>query len=415
MSEILAPLEWYTEKRVVSQLIPYEYNPRKRTPERIQKLKESLEKFNLVEIPAINLDNTIIAGHQRVFALFEIGRGNEEIDVRVPNRKLTEEELKEYNIRSNIGIGEWDIDLLIEHFSEFDFDSLGLDLDFELPDDLKFGEEAEEDFEPEMPEEPRTVEGDVYELHSKQKGIVHRIVCGDSTDAAVYEKLLPNEKLDLVNTDPPYNVDYEGGTKEKLKIKNDKMASGDFYTMLYLFLQETFIRAVEGTPIYMWHADTEGENFRKALRESGWKLSQCLVWVKNSLVMGRNDYHWRHEPCLYGWKPGAAHPWYSDRKQSTVLEFDKPLRNDKHPTMKPLELIIYQIKNSSKQKDLVGDPFLGSGTALICCEQTWRMCRGVELDPRWVDVSVDRWVKYMNDNGLDYELKLNGKTIEWHL
>lgn len=413
--KLLAPLEWYTEKRKVSDLIPYEYNPRKRTPDRIQKLKESLERFNLVEIPVINLDNTIIAGHQRVFALYEIGRGNDIIDVRVPNRLLTEEEFKEYNVRSNIGIGEWDLDMLLEHFSEFNFDDLGLDLDFELPDDILLSHEDEQDFEPELPEIPKTVSGDVYELISKQKDIVHRIVCGDARYSESYEKLLPNEKFQMVETDPPYNVDYQGKTNKKLKIQNDKMSPEDFYTMLYLFHQECFINSVEGCPMYVWHADTEGENFRKSLREAGWKLSQCLVWVKNGLVMGRNDYHWQHEPCLYGWKPGAAHPWYSDRKQSTTLNFEKPLRSEQHPTMKPVPLIAYQIKNSSKQRDIVGDPFLGSGTTLIACEQTWRQCRGIELDPKYVDVVVNRWVMYMQENSLDYEVRLNGKVMEWEV
>lgn len=414
-NKLLAPLEWYNDKRKVSDLIPYEYNPRKRTPERIEKLKESLEKFNLVEIPAINLDNTIIAGHQRVYALFEIGRGDDLIDVRIPNRMLTEAEFKEYNVRSNVGIGEWDFDLLIEHFSEFNFDSLGLNLDFELPDGLAMANEQEQDFEPELPEIPKSIEGDVYELISKQKEIVHRIVCGDSRDADVYKKLLINEKFQQIQTDPPYNVDYQGGTKKKLKIQNDKMKSDDFYTFLYLFYQECFINAQEGCPIYVWHADSEGMNFRKAFSNAGWKLSQCLVWVKNSIVLGRQDYHWKHEPCLYGWKEGAAHPWYSDRKQSTVLEFDKPLRSEEHPTMKPIDLFSYQIKNSTKQRDIVGDPFLGSGTTLIACEQTWRQCRGIELDPKYVDVDVNRWVKYMKDNSLEYEVRLNGKRIEWEI
>lgn len=414
-NKLLAPLEWYTDQRKVSDLIPYEYNPRKRTPERIEKLKESLAKFNLVEIPAINLDNTIIAGHQRVYALFEIGRGEEIIDVRIPNRMLTEEEFKEYNVRSNIGIGEWDIDMLIEHFSEFNFDDLGLDLDFELPDGVTLGNEQEQDFDPEPPEVAKSVEGDIYELISKQKDITHRLICGDSLDADVYKKLLPNEKFNQIQTDPPYNVDYEGGTKKKLKIQNDKMKSDDFYTFLYLFYQECFINAVEGCPIYVWHADTEGMNFRKALTEAGWKLSQCLVWVKNSLVLSRQDYHWRHEPCLYGWKEGSAHPWFSDRKQTTVLEFDKPLRSEEHPTMKPIDLFTYQIKNSSKQREIIGDPFLGSGTTLIACEQTWRQCRGIELDPRFVDVGVNRWVKYMKDNSLEYEVRLNGKEIKWEV
>lgn len=408
MSNLSTPLEWYTEKRKVSELIPYEYNPRKRTEEKIEKLKASLAKFNLVEIPAINLDNVIIAGHQRIFAMFEVGRGEEIIDVRVPNRMLTEEEFKEYNVRSNIGIGEWDFDLLVEHFGEFDFDDLGLDLDFDLPLDISTNEE-EVDFEPEIPEVPKTNEGDVYELISKQKNIVHRIICADSQESSTYLKLLPKEKFQMINTDPPYNVNYEGKTGKKLKIKNDNLVADEFFSMLYLFFQESFINSVEGAPIYVWHADTEGENFRKAFREAGWKLSQCLIWSKNSFVLGRNDYHWQHEPCLYGWKPGAPHPWYSDRKQTTILNFDKPLRSDEHPTMKPIPLIVYQIKNSTKQFEIVGDPFCGSGTTLIACEQTWRQCRAIELDPRFVDVTVNRWVKYMKDNSLEFEVKLNGK------
>lgn len=410
-NKIIAPLEWYTEQRKVSELIPYEYNPRKRTPERIQKLKESLEKFNLVEIPAINLDNTIIAGHQRVFVLFEVGRGNETIDVRIPNRLLTEDELKEYNVRSNIAIGEWDIDILLEQFADFDFKELGLDLDFEIPEDVLLDHEEEKDFEPIVPVEPKSKLGDVFELISPQKELIHRIVCGDSRDADTYKKLLIQEKFQLLLTDPPYNVDYQGATKKKLKIQNDKMTPEEFYSFLYLFYQESFINSAEGAAIYVWHADTEGENFRRTMREAGWKLSQCLIWAKNSMVLGRNDYHWKHEPCLYGWKPGAAHNWYSDRKQTTVLEFDKPMRNEEHPTMKPIPLIAYQIKNSSKQRDVVGDVFIGSGTTLIASEQTWRNCRGVELDPKYVDVTIQRWIKYMKDNSLDFEIKLNGKKI----
>lgn len=412
IKKLKAPLEWHTEQRRVSDLVPYEYNPRKRTQERIQKLKESLEKFNLVEIPAINLDSTIIAGHQRVFVLFEIGREDELIDVRVPNRMLTEDELKEYNVRSNISIGEWDVELLIEHFADFDFEDLGLDLEFELPNEILQEPEEEREFEPELPEEPKTIEGDVYELISPQKDLFHRIVCGDSRSAETYKKLLLQEKFQLVVTDPPYNVDYQGGAKKKLKIQNDKMTPLEFYSFLYLFYQECFINSIEGCPIYIWHADTEGENFRKTMREAGWKLSQCLVWVKNGMVMGRSDYHWKHEPCLYGWKPGAPHTWYSDRKQTTILEFDKPLRNEEHPTMKPVPLIAYQIKNSSKQRDIVGDLFIGSGTTLIASEQTWRNCRGIELDPKYVDVTIKRWIKYMQDNSLDFQIKLNGKRVE---
>lgn len=412
--QILSPLEWYNEKRKVSELVPYEFNPRTITEEKLQKLKLSLEKFNLVEIPVINLDNIIIAGHQRICALFALGRADEEIDVRVPNRALTEDELKEYNLRSNINVGEWDLDMLAEHFSDFDFNDLGLNLDdFELPDSLVDSPEQEQEFEVEIPPEPKTKTGDIYEFISKQKNIVHCLICGDSTKSETYQALLQEDKFNLIITDPPYNVDYQGSTKDKLKIENDSMSDADFKTFLYLFYQESFIHAAEGCPIYVWHADSEGANFRSSLKDAGWKLAQCLIWVKNSLVMGRQDYHWKHEPCLYGWKEGAAHSWYSDRKQTTVLEFDRPNRNAEHPTMKPIELFSYQIKNSSKQRDIVGDSFSGSGTTLIACEQTWRQARVIELDPKYCDVNVTRWIKYMKDNNLEFEIKLNGKKLDY--
>lgn len=421
MNDILPPLEWHTEKLKVKDLVPCNYNPRKITPERLEKLKNSLEKYNLAEIPALNTDKVIIAGHQRVKVLMDLGRGDDLIDVRLPNRTLTDQEFKEYNVVSNISVGYWDVDILEECFADVDLLELGLDInDIELPsdilpDDLKQEEEKETDLTP--PKEPITVLGDVYELISKQKELHHRVVCGDSTNSKDYKKLLESKLFNLVVTDPPYNVNYEGGTKEKLKIKNDKMDNDSFYTFLYLFYQETFLNAEAGSPIYVFHADSEGANFRNALKDAGYKLTQCLIWVKNSLVMGRQDYHWKHEPILYGWKEGAAHPWYSDRKQTTVLEFDRPVRNADHPTMKPIEIIIYLIKNSSKQKDIVGDLFLGGGSTLIACEQTWRNCYGMELDPVYVDVDIRRWLQYMIDNDLDFEIKKNGQTldkVEWN-
>jgi len=416
MSELLiAPLEWHNEKRKVKDLVPYEYNPRIITPEKLEKLKASLEKFNLAEVPAINTDNIIVAGHQRVKVLMELGRGEELIDVRVPNRALTDQEYKEYNITSNISTGYWDLDVLAEMFGDIDLMALGLNVDDivipedSIPDNLKVEEEAE--FDPTPPKEPISVLGDEFDFISKQKGLKHRLVCGDATIASDYKKLLNGEQFDHINTDPPYNVDYQGGTKEKLKIKNDKMSNDSFYTFLYMFYQEAFLNTKPGAPVYIFHADSEGANFRMALKDAGFKLSQCLIWVKNSMVMGRNDYHWQHEPILYGWKEGAAHKWYSDRTQKTTLFFDKPLRNEEHPTMKPVELIMYLIKNSTKQKDIVGDLFLGGGSALIACEQTWRNCYGMELDPVYIDVDVRRWVKYMNDNKLDFEIKKNGKKM----
>lgn len=428
---LLAPLEWSTEKRKVKDLIPFEYNPRILTEEKKQKLKESLEKFNLAEIPAINTNNKIIAGHQRVVVLLEIGRGEELIDVRVPNRELTEQEFKEYNIRSNVAVGEWDLDILNSIFDDIDLLSIGLNVDdIPLPSDslpAHLQNEAEEDFDPEPPKKPISIEGDVYEFRSIQKKLIHRIVCGDSRAPEVYATLLNGELFQLLVTDPPYNINYEGGTKDKLKILNDNMSSDDFYTFLFGFYRECFLNTVPGASIYVFHADTEGINFRKALKDAGFKLSQCLVWLKNSIVMGRQDYQWKHEPCLqgevpfaevlehdpilYGWKEGAAHSWYSDRKQTTILQFDRPFRSKEHPTMKPIDMIIYLIKNSSKQKEIVGDSFSGSGTTLIACEMSWRQARVIELDPRFVDVNVKRWVKYMRDNHLQYEVFKNGKLI----
>jgi DNA modification methylase len=420
MSEMLAPLEWHTEKIKVKDLVPCEYNPRKITPERLQKLKNSLEKYNLAEIPAVNTDMMIIAGHQRVKVLMDLDRGEEFIDVRVPNRTLTEQEFKEYNVVSNVSVGYWDVDILEECFADVDLLDLGLNLDEItipediVPDDLKEEEESEVDLTP--PKDPISITGDVYDLISKQKKLHHRVMCGDSTNSEDYSKLLGGAQFDLIVTDPPYNVNYEGGTKDKLKIQNDKMDNDSFYTFLYLFYQESFLNSRPGAPVYVFHADSEGANFRNALKDSGFKLAQCLIWVKNSLVMGRQDYHWKHEPILYGWKEGAAHSWYTDRKQTTVLEFDRPTRNADHPTMKPVEIINYLIKNSSKQKDIVGDLFLGGGSTLISSEQTWRNCYGMELDPIYVDVDIRRWLSYMTDNNLDFEIKKNGNSLskeEW--
>lgn len=381
----------------------------------MEKLRVSLEKFNLVEIPAVDFDNIIIAGHQRIAAMFVLGRGEDIIDVRYPNRKLSEEEFKEYMLRSNIHNGEFDWSKIEEFFQDIDLEGIGMEMgDFDeyLKQNSVVPDEEEGDFDPEPKKESISIEGDLFEFISKQKGISHRLICGDSKKPEVYKNLLQGEQFDANITDPPYNVDYEGGTKEKLKIQNDKMTDKDFYTFLYLFYQECFINSKFGAPIYVFHADSEGANFRNAMKEGGFKLSQCLVWVKNTFVMGRQDYHWKHEPILYGWKEGGAHPWYSDRKQSTVVEFDKPLRNGEHPTMKPVELITYFIKNSTKQKDIIGDSFSGSGSTIIACEQTWRQGRGIELDPRFVDVIVRRWITYMKENNLDFEIRKNGKLLQ---
>ena len=415
-STLLAPLEWHNEKRKVKDLVPYEYNPRILTEEKKKLLIKSIDKFNLAEIPAINTDNKIIAGHQRIKILMELRRGDELIDVRLPNRKLTEEEFKQYNITSNVSVGYWDVDVLEEFFTDIDLGGLGLNVaDLDLPDDFipeEFKNEEEGDFDPEPPKEAITQPGDIYELRSLKKELTHRVICGDSTTPEVFKLLLRGEEIRLTVTDPPYNVDYTGGaTQKRDKIANDKMEKNAFYDFLHAFYAQAFHFSEPGAPIYVFHADTEGVNFRSALVDAGFKFSQCLIWKKNSIVMGRNDYHWMHEPCLYGWKPGAAHPWHSDRKQRTILEFDRPSRSEDHPTMKPVEMLSYLILNSSKQREIVFDGFLGSGSTLMACEKNWRACRGIELEAGYCDVDVKRWVKYMKENNLDHEVVRNGDKL----
>lgn len=429
--QLLAPLEWTTVKRKVKELIPYDYNPRTITEEDKAYLRKSLEKFNLVEIPVIDTNNVIIAGHQRIFILYELGRGEQEIDVRLPNRSLTEEEFKEYNLRSNILNGEFDYEKIQEHFAEIDLENIGFEMgDFDefLKQNSILPPEEEGEFDASLPEKIQSQAGDIFELVSVDKGLHHRFMCGSSTETSNWEKLLGEEKFQLLVTDPPYNVDYQGGTKDKLKIKNDKMSEDSFYQFLYDFFINSYAFSQKGAPAYVFYSDSEAINFRSAMQEAGYKISSTLIWAKNAFVLGRLDYHMQHEPILfgeipknkeiethrpiiYGWQPEAAHPWYSDRKQSSVLRFDKPLRNADHPTMKPLDLVGYLIQNSSRQKEIIADGFLGSGSTLIASEQNWRACRGFELDPRFCDVIVRRWVAYMRENHLEFEVLRNGKTL----
>ncbi len=363
----------------------------------------------------INLDNTILAGHMRVKAMKSMRKGKKEIDVRVPNRMLTPDEAEEYLIRSNKNTGEWDWEILA---NEFDSDKL-FDWGF-TEDELKVKKESDEavddGYEEDPPEEPKTKLGDLYELGP------HRLLCGSATSHEDILKLTDDETVDLVLTDPPYNVAYTGGTNEKLTIQNDNMSSEDFGAFLRDFYVNAFSALKEGAGIYVFHADSEGEKFRKYFRECGLKLTQCLIWLKNSLVMGRQDYHWQHEPCLfggkeytdhdpvlYGWKEGEKHKWYNNRKQTTLLKFDRPTRNKEHPTMKPIPMLGYLITNSTKAGDCVMDMFLGSGSTLIAAEQLGRRCVGTELDPKYCDVIVDRYRKYKASQNEPCVIKLNGE------
>jgi len=406
---------WHTTQRRVRDLVPLSYNPRILTDEGRARLAHSLAKFNLVEIPAINLDNVVLAGHQRLAMLLDAGRGDELIDVRAPNRLLTKDELDEYNITSNVGAGIFDYQSLLDNFSHLNLGALldapGL-AELASLSALVVPPAEEQEFDPEPPAVPVSVLGDVYEFHSDGLGLVHRLVCGSSTDSDVVAKAVGEGVLiDLVNTDPPYNVAYKGKTKDALTIENDDMGDGDFYQFLLDYYTNCFAFMRPGAPIYVFHADSEGANFRTALKDAGLKLSQCLVWIKQQFVMGRQDFHWQHEPILYGWKEGAAHTWCSDRKQTTVLQFDRPSRNAEHPTMKPLDILEYLVECSSEPGAVVFDGFGGSGSVLVTCEKMGRQARLVELDPRYVDVHVRRYAQFMRDNQRRFTITCNGKEL----
>lgn len=270
--------------------------------------------------------------------------------------------------------------------TDFNLDRLGIK-DFRIVDP-QIEPQCDEDDAPPVRTETISKLGDLWQLGR------HKLLCGDATIADQVAKLMGEERADLVWTDPPYNVAYEGKTKEALTIQNDKMGDVDFYQFLYDAYLTMFMFTRPGGGIYVAHADLEGANFRKAMEDAGWLLKQCLVWVKQTLVMGGKDYHWKHEPILYGWAPGAAHTWLGDRKQTSVLEFNKPARNGEHPTMKPVELIEYCLSNSVVPGGLVLDLFGGSGSTLIACEKIGRNARLVELDPKYCDVIVARWEKY---------------------
>ena len=360
--------------------------------ERIQSNPNTLKYRPIV----IDVNNIIQAGNMRFKALKELGYKEVPNEWVVKADDLTDEQMREFVVVDNVGYGEWDYDLLKNQYSIDELSDWGVDVPV-----FEVAPTAEED-EFDVPDggiDTDIVLGDLFEIGR------HRLLCGDSTQTDTFKALFGDNLADMVVTDPPYNVAYEGGTKDKLKIANDDMSDGDFFQFLYDFYTALGSYTKEGGAWYVWHADLEGANFRKAMVDAGILFKQCLIWVKNSMVMGRQDYQWKHEPCLYGWKEGAAHKWYSDRKQTTILEFNRPQRNSEHPTMKPIELFAYQIGNSSKVGDIVADGFGGSGTTMVACEQLKRSAYLVEFDPKYCQVIVDRMIKL--DPSI--EIKRNGK------
>ena len=381
------------QKIKIESLKPAEYNPRKDLKpedEEYQKIKKSITEFGYVAPVIVNSNMTVIGGHQRLKVLKELGYT--EVECVVVD--LDQEKEKALNIALNKISGDWDNDKLEELLAELkqtdiDMDITGFSFDEvdEILKDITGSKEDDFDLDQALDEieEPISKRGDVWILGK------NRLMCGDSTQKEDVMHLMNSQEADMLLTDPPYNVDYEGKTSEALKIENDNMSETEFYNFLLDSFKNMFDSIKYGGSAYVFHADTEGLNFRNAFKSCGFKLAQCLVWVKNTFVMGRQDYQWRHEPILYGWKPGAGHYFVDNRKQSTVLEFDKPSRNAEHPTMKPVDLLVYLIKNSSKENDLILDLFGGSGSTLIATEQTQRRCYTMELDPKYCDVIIKRW------------------------
>ena len=370
-------------KLKIDEVIPYENNPRN-NDEAVAYVAESIKQCGYCSPIIIDEDNVILCGHTRLKALKQLGYKEVEC---VRKSGMTDEQKKKYRILDNktAEVAEWNFDLLEAELKDLDFG----DFDFGFDDMPELSEPAEitEDEVPEVDDksEPITKTGDIWQLGK------HRLMCGDSTDASAVAALMNGKEADLLFTDPPYNEAYVGGTDDALTIENDKMGSDEFYD----FLTSAFSAAVEvlkaGGAFYIWHADVNGLDFRLALKSSGLTLRQTLIWNKNAMTLGRQDYQWKHEPCLYGWKDGAGHNWYSDRCQTTVLDFNKPLRNGEHPTMKPVELFAYQIQNSTKKGEIVLDLFGGSGTTIIACEQTGRIGYSMELDPKYCDVIIKRY------------------------
>jgi len=394
----------------IDDLIPYVNNARTHSKEQITKIRSSLREFGFVNPILIDKNKNIIAGHGRLVAAKE--EGIKEVPC-VLVEHLTEVQKKAYILADNrlALAADWDNELLaleLENLKDLDFNISLIGFDDEELEEL-FLEESnleviEDDYDEAPPEEPISKYGDIWVLGR------HRIMCGDSTKEEDVKVLMNNDLADMILTDPPYNVNYEGGTG--LKIKNDSMDNDNFR----MFLRDAFKSGDSalkpGGVFYIWHADSEGYNFRGACFDVAWKVRQCLIWVKNALVMGRQDYHWQHEPCLYGWKEGAGHLWATDRKQTTILNFDKPKVNDVHPTMKPIALFDYQIKNNTKGQDVVLDLFLGSGTTVIACEQNERRAYGLELDEKYADVIINRYIAFKESSDDVYLLR-DGERIKY--
>lgn len=387
----MSAMEWRTIP--VGELKPAAYNPRKKLKagdKEYEKIKNSIQEFGYVEPIIVNYDMTVIGGHQRLTVLKDLSYTEVQcVVVRIED----ENKVKALNVALNKITGAWDEQLLADLLVDLKTQDFNTDFTgFEAPEieqlfsKVHNKEIKEDDFDvdEELKKPTMSKLGDIWLLGR------HRFICGDSTKPETYDILMDGQLANMVLTDPPYNVDVE---ETAGKIKNDNMADEDFYKFLFAAFVCMEQNMAQDASIYVFHADTQGLNFRKAFHDAGFYLSGCCIWKKNALVLGRSPYQWRHEPCLFGWKLGGKHQWYSDRKQTTVWEYDRPKASKDHPTMKPVALMAYPIQNSCMSNCIVLDPFLGSGSTLIACEETNRICYGIELDEKFADVIVKRYIE----------------------
>lgn len=392
-------------EKPISEVIPYEKNPRI-NDNAVPAVMKSIEEFGFKVPIVIDKNGTIVTCHTRLKAAKKLGMKTVPCIVA---DDLTPEQIKAFRLADNkvAEAAEWDMELLNEELDGIiDIDMS--DFNFgDITDSPSSEDVVEDDGENiELPRETKTRLGDLWTIGR------HKLMCGDATSEDVLKRLMGGDKVDMYLTDPPYNVAYEGKTEDKLTIQNDSMEDSAFYQ----FLVDSFVAADsvmnEGAAFYVWHADSEGYNFRGACRAVEWELRECLIWNKNTMVLGRQDYQWKHEPCLYGWKGGAAHNWYSDRKQTTVIDMNKPNRNAEHPTMKPVQLFAYLMENSSKPGDIILDSFCGSGTTLIACEQMGRVARVLEIDPKYCDVIIKRYINLVGSSD-GVAVERNGEMIKY--
>jgi len=400
------------EKVNIDRLVPYARNARTHSKEQILQLRSSLREFGFVNPVIVDKDLNIIAGHGRIMAAKEEGL------TEVPCvfvEHLTEAQKRAYILADNrlaLSAG-WDEEMLALEFA--DLKDLGFDLELTGFDEKEIeklfaadgNDIQDDDFDltAALEEAAFVLPGDVWTLGR------HRLICGDATDTDTVKNLMDGRKANLVLTDPPYNVAFESASG--LKIKNDSMKAEQFYSFLLSSFRNLAENLEGGGSAYIFHADTEGENFRRAFREAGFHLSGTCIWAKDSFVMGRSPYQWQHEPILYGWLKTGRHKWYAGRSEATIWNFPKPKRNSDHPTSKPLDLLAYPIRNSSQANGIVLDTFGGSGSTLIACEQADRICHMLELDEKYASVILRRYAEFKQNGGEDITCERDGETLRY--